>query len=83
MNFEYNIIKDNYNFTDVWDKFSQTISDEWDWDNDDLSHDDYQNYFDQCMIKEGMIPGPPGEAENGSVFFKKETFLTLFLLKWS
>ena len=37
MNFEYNIIKDNYNFTDVWDKFSQTISDEWDWDNDDLS----------------------------------------------
>jgi len=83
MNFEYDIIKDNYNFTDAWDKFSQTISDAWDWDNDDLSHNDYQKYFNQCMIKEGMIPSLPREAENGSVFFKKESFLTLFLLKWS
>jgi len=83
MNFKYNIIKDEYNFTDAWDKFSQTISDAWDWDNDDLSHNDYQKYFNQCMIKEGMIPSLPREAENGSVFFKKESFLTLFLLKWS
>ena len=82
MNFKYNIIKDEYNFTDAWDKFSQTISDAWDWDNDP-SHDNYSKYFDQCMIKEGMIPSLPREAENGSVFFKKESFLTLFLLKWS
>jgi len=81
MNFEYNIIKDYYNFTDAWDKFSQTISDAWDWDNDDLSHDNYSKYFDQCMIKEGMIPGV--QMKNGSVFFKKESFLTLFLLKWA
>lgn len=81
MNFEYNIIKDTYNFTDAWDKFSQTISDAWDWDNDDLSHDDYSKYFDQCMIKEGMIPSV--QMKNGSVFFKNQSFLTLFLLRWS
>ena len=81
MNFKYNIIKDEYNFTDAWDKFSQTISDAWDWDNDDLPYTDYQKYFDQCMIKEGMIPSV--HMKNGSVFFKKESFLTLFLLKWS
>jgi hypothetical protein len=80
MNFKYNIIKDEYNFTDAWDKFSQTISDAWDWDND-LSHDNYSKYFDQCMIKEGMTPSV--HMKNGSVFFKKESFLTLFLLKWS
>jgi len=83
MNFEYNIIKDEEDFTDAWDNFSQTTSDAWDWDNDDLSIGDYQNYFNQCMIKEGMIPSMFATTESESVFFKKQSFLTLFLLKYS
>ncbi len=79
MNVEYSIYEDDENFTDAWDNFSQTISDSWDWDDDSLSLDDYKNYFDQCMIKEGMVPSKMEE----SVFFKKQSFLTLFLLRWT
>lgn len=80
MTVKYNIIKNDDDFTDAWEKFATTVSDSWDWNNDELSLGDYKKYFNSEMVKEGMVLGVESEE---FVIFKNGKELTMFLLRWA
>jgi len=78
---KYNIILDDENYTAPWDKFSDSISKLWNWEDDTKSIDEYKVYFTQAMCNEGMLPDI--EPETGKVKFTTPADLTVFLLKWA
>ena len=77
---KYNIILDEYDFTKPWDNFSSAVCDQWDWVNETLTLAEYDVYFDQEMIKQGMNLGID---DHEWVTFNSPGDLSVFLLKWS
>jgi hypothetical protein len=78
----YNIIKDDVDYTDAWDKFSLAVSNSYNWEADKpLS--DYNKYFDQHLINEGMLPGITRDRNASTVTFISDEHLTMFLLRWA
>ena len=78
---KYNIILDDENYVASWDKFSNSVSNSWDWDDDTKSLDCYKSFFDQAMVKEGMHTGL--NESDSDVTFATPSNLSFFLLKWS
>jgi hypothetical protein len=78
---EYNIILNDCDYVEPWDNFSMSISDSWDWEDDGKSIEDYNKFFIQSMVKEGMYPKL--EDSDSSVMFNTKNDLLLFVLKWS
>jgi hypothetical protein len=78
---KYNIILDDENYVAPWDKFSASVSNSWDWEDDAKTLKCYKSFFDQAMIKEGMCPGL--EDPDSYVTFSTPSNLSFFLLKWS
>ena len=89
MTVKYTIYKDEKDmkdeddiYTRSWDNFSNSVSDVYDWDNDEpLSV--YKEYFNNKMVQEGMEPNHSLNGENDYVTFINEESLTMFLLRWS
>ena len=79
MTVKYNIIKNDDDFTDAWDKFATAISESWPWHDSSFSIVDYNRYFNDEMTKYGMIPG----IIDDYVQFCDNEHLTMFLLKWT
>ena len=80
---QFDIILNDEDYVPSWDKFSSTISDSWDWDNENLSLADYNKFFNAAMVKEGMIPNINKSNDESIVTFTDANNLTLFLLKWA